>query len=353
MRGILELFFMNKILITFIFATIISVSLFAAPPDVSNQLDTYDEVLNMIEIGIMNVDNRGYFHGTNSVNRYELADTLFQLRENILGSKVFKEVSGVSGKVIRIEEEVASNNVSIDKLRTRIDILEVSLSKEELNAIEQRLFNLKDEVLVQLQTLDDKTSFITGYSDFLSAVERELENLYSQVEEQDSRLAANEANVSRLIEYLRIYGDLDKWMKKMEDEDTALHNSDKNIMGEIDGLKKRIDNLEFLGQEVLSFRTTMEAAVPALELAARIPEIEGTLGNFNQRITNLESIGSAVNKVAQDNDYLKIENDRLKQEMTDIKKQMWYAIGIGVAGAALSSVALVYSFMNSSKTTVE
>jgi hypothetical protein len=97
----------------------------------------------------------------------------------------------------------------------------------------------------------------------------------------------------------------------------------------------------------------MEEAAPVLENAARIPEIEITLGNYNQRITNLESMGTAVNTLAQDNDYLKIENDRLKQEMTDIKMQMWYAIGIGVAGAALSGVALVYAFMNSSKTTVE
>jgi hypothetical protein len=344
---------MNKILITIIFALMVSATLFSAPPDVSNQLDTYDEVLNMIETGIMTVDSKGYFHGTNSVNRYELAETMFNLRENILGSKIFKEVAGVSGKVIRIEEEVAGNNVSIDKLRERITILEVSLSKEELDAMEQRLVIIKDEVLVQLQMLEDKTSFITGYSDFLTAVERELEDLISQVQEQDSRLAANEANVSRLIDYLRIYGDLDKWMKQMEDEDLTLHASDKALMGEIDGLKQRMDNLEFLGQEILSFRTTMEEAAPVLENAARIPEIEITLGNYNQRITNLESMGTAVNTLAQDNDYLKIENDRLKQEMTDIKMQMWYAIGIGVAGAALSGVALVYAFMNSSKTTVE
>ncbi|HOO33443.1 MAG TPA: hypothetical protein PK466_09520 [Thermotogota bacterium] len=344
---------MNKILITIIFIVFISATLFSAPPDVSSQLDTYDEVLNMIESGIMSVDNKGYFHGTNGVNRYELAETLFNLRENILGSRIFQEVSGVSGKVIRIEEEVASNNVSIDKLRERIDILEISLSKEELNAMEQRLVNIKDEVLVQLQMLEDKTSFITGYSDFLTAVERELEDLISQVQEQDSRLAANEANVSRLIEYLRIYGDLDKWMKLMEEEDTALHNADKNLMGEIDGLKQRIDNLEFLGQEVLSFRTTMEEAAPVLENASKIPAIEVTLDNYNQRITNLEVMGTAINTIAQDNDYLKIENDRLKQEMTDIKMQMWYAVGIGVAGAALSGVALFYAFTNSSRTTVE
>jgi hypothetical protein len=31
--------------------------------------------------------------------------------------------------------------------------------------------------------------------------------------------------------------------------------------------------------------------------------------------------------------------------MSSIEMQLWYAIGIGVAGAALSAVALVYAFM--------
>src|SRR6056297_2173113 len=205
---------------------------YSAPPDVSKQLDIYEEVLAIIELGIMDVDNSGFFYGANTVNRYELADAIFRTRESILGSKVFKEMSRASSKINDLESDVASNQTAINHLRNRIDILEVTLSRDELDAMEQRLILLKDEVLSQLQTLEDKTSFISGYSDFLSAVERELENLYSQVEEQESRLTANEANVSRLIEYLRIYGDLDQWMSKMEAEDEKLHDYDKKIDGD-------------------------------------------------------------------------------------------------------------------------
>ncbi|MEA1883597.1 MAG: hypothetical protein U9N62_03645, partial [Thermotogota bacterium] len=227
----------------------------------------------------------------------------------------------------------------------RLDILEVTLSRDELDAMEQRLIQLKDQVLIQLQTLEDETSFIGGYSDFLTAVERELENLYSQVEEQESRLTANEANVSRLIEYLRIYGNLDEWMKKMEAEDQKLHDYDQKIDGDIDGLKKRVENLEFLGQEVKQFRNEMEAASPSLQYAKQIPEINNVLANHDSRISQLEGIGTALNQISQDNDYLKIENDRLKQEFSSVEKQLWYAIGLGVAGAAISAVALVYAFM--------
>ncbi len=318
---------------------------YSAPPDVSKQLDVYEEVLAIIELGIMDVDNRGYFFGANSVNRYELADALFRTRESILGSKIFKEMSGVTIKINRMEADISSNKVSIGQLRNRIDILEVTLSREELDAMEQRLINLKNEVIIQLQTLEDKTSFISGYSDFLSAVERELENLYTQVEEQESRLTANEANVSRLIEYLRIYSDLDQWMNKMETEDQKLHDYDKKLDGDIDGLKKRIDNLEYLGEEVKNFRNQMDKASPILKNAEHIPEINNLLMNHEDRIIQLETLGTAVQKVGQDNDYLKIENDRLKQELSSVEKQLWYAIGIGVAGAAISAVALVYAFL--------
>ncbi|MDN5359154.1 MAG: hypothetical protein PWQ84_217 [Thermotogaceae bacterium] len=318
---------------------------YSAPPDVSKQLDIYEEVLAIIELGIMDVDNRGYFYGANTVNRYELAEALFRTRESILGSKAFKEMSGVSTKIVQMESDISSNKVSLGQLRNRLDILEVTLSRDELDAMEQRLIQLKDQVLIQLQTLEDETSFISGYSDFLTAVERELENLYSQVEEQESRLTANEANVSRLIEYLRIYGDLDEWMKKMEAEDQKLHDYDRKTDGDIDGLKKRVENLEFLGQEIKQFRNDMEAASPSLQYAKQIPEINNVLANHDGRISQLEGISTAFNQISQDNDYLKIENDRLKQKMSSIEMQLWYAIGIGVAGAALSAVALVYAFM--------
>ena len=317
---------------------------YSVPPDVSKQLDVYEEVVAIIELGIMDVDNRGYFYGANTVNRYELADALFRTRESILGSKIFKEMSGVTNQLNTMKADIDSNKVSIGQLRNRIDILEVTLSREELDAMEQRLINLKDEVLIQLQTLEDKTSFISGYSDFLTAVERELENLYSQVEEQESRLTANEANVSRLIEYLRIYADLDQWMTKMETEDQRLHEYDKKLDGDIDGLNKRIDNLEYLGQEIVQFRKDMQVAAPLLQNAEQIPEINNLLVNHDNRISQLEVIGTALNKISQDNDYLKIENDRLKQEFSSVEKQLWYAIGIGVAGAALSAVALVFAF---------
>jgi len=317
---------------------------YSAPPDVSKQLDVYEEVVAIIELGIMDVDNRGYFYGANTVNRYELADALFRTRESILGSKIFKEMSGVTNQLNTMKADIDSNKVSIGQLRNRIDILEVTLSREELDAMEQRLINLKDEVLIQLQTLEDKTSFISGYSDFLTAVERELENLYSQVEEQESRLTANEANVSRLIEYLRIYADLDQWMTKMETEDQKLHEYDKKIDGDIDGLNKRIENLEYLGQEIVQFRKDMNVATPLLQNAEQIPEINNLLVNHDNRISQLEVMGTALNKISQDNDYLKIENDRLKQELSSVEKQLWYAIGIGVAGAALSAVALVFAF---------
>lgn len=329
------------IIVTFLFISFC----FSAPPDLSKQLDIYEEVVAIIELGIMDVDNRGYFYGANTVNRYELAEALFRTRETILGSKIFKEMGSMTSKITTMESDITSNKVSIGQLRNRIDILEVTLSREELDAMEQRLVLLKDEVLIQLQSLEDKTSFISGYSDFLTAVERELESLYSQVEEQESRLTANEANVSRLIEYLRIYGDLDQWMKKMEAEDQLLHDYDKKMDSTIDALSKRIDNLEYLGQEVVQFRKDMEKASPSLQNAQQIPEINNLIVNHDSRITELEKIGTAFNQISQDNDYLKIENDRLKQKMSSIEMQLWYAIGIGVAGAALSAVALVYAFM--------
>lgn len=335
---------MKKVVLLAMVLVLIISYCYSAPPDISNQLDIYDEVLAIIELGIMDVDNRGYFYGANTVNRYELADALFRTRESILGSKVFKQMSGVSSKINSMEADINSNKVSLGQLRNRIDILEVSLSRDELDAMEQRLMMLKDEVLIQLQTLEDKTSFISGYSDFLTAVERELENLYSQVEEQESRLTANEANVSRLIEYLRIYADLDEWMAQMEAEDRKLHDYDKKIDGDVDGLNKRVDNLEYIGQEIVQFRKDMETASPLLENAQQIPEINNLLVNHDNRISQLEAMGTALNKVSQDNDYLKIENDRLKQQMNSVEKQLWYAIGIGVAGAALSAVALVFAF---------
>src|SRR6056297_335578 len=96
---------------------------YSAPPDVSKQLDIYEEVLAIIELGIMDVDNRGYFYGANTVNRYELAEALFRTRESILGSKAFKEMSGVSTKIIQMESDISSNKVSLGQLRNRLDIL--------------------------------------------------------------------------------------------------------------------------------------------------------------------------------------------------------------------------------------
>ena len=61
------------------------------------------------------------------------------------------------------------------------------MSPKELAALERRLVGLKDEVLAEMQGLEQRTKFVSGYSDFLTAVEQELKTLYTRVEEQGSR----------------------------------------------------------------------------------------------------------------------------------------------------------------------
>ena len=51
----------------------------AVPRDVSTSLDIYEQVRTMVEAHILKVDSLGFFHGTNSVRRYGVADALYRV----------------------------------------------------------------------------------------------------------------------------------------------------------------------------------------------------------------------------------------------------------------------------------
>jgi hypothetical protein len=51
-----------------------------------------------------------------------------------------------------------------------------------------------------------------------------------------------------------------------------------------------------------------------------------------------------VNKLQQDVDYLKIENDRIKSELMQATQNYWYAIGLGALGMAVGIGAFLYAF---------
>jgi len=322
-----------------------SVSVFADfPRDVSEHFDSYGQVKNMIDLGIMNVDANGNFNGTNIVNKYDLASILFNLRENILGSKVFEETAGLSSRVGTLEQSDNSMRTSIDTLRRRIDALEVSLSTKELDAMERRLLNMKNEVLAQMQEIESKTSFISGYSDFLVAVEQELKNMYDDLKQQESRLVANEANVGRLLEYLRKYEKLDTWMDSTDQSIEDLKNKDNAIYSDLDTLNKKVANLEAMNEKLNTLQRDMLNLKPTVENASKVPAMEAQMVNIDSRLIEVENMNAQVVQLQQDVDYMKIEHDRLKQELDETKQQFWYAMGLSVAGCLIGAGAIFYAY---------
>ncbi len=335
----------NHILFILFITVLLTSSFFADfPRDVSPQLDVYDQVKSIIDLGVMNVDANGNFNGTNIVNRYDLASTLFVLRDSILGSGVFKETAALSGRVGTLEQTANNMKTSIDTLRRRIDVLEVSLSTSELDAMERRLLSMKDEVMVQMQEIESKTSFISGYSDFLVAVEQELQNIYDDVKQQESRLVANEANVGRLLEYLRKYEKLDTWMGIVDENQKKSENTDSRIFGELDAIDKRVTDLEAMGDKLNTIQREILNMKPTVENAAMVPAMNARIEEMDLRLVNVENMNSKVIQLQQDVDYMKIEHDRLKNELEETKKQFWYAMGLSVAGCLIGAGAIFYAY---------
>ncbi|HPE68923.1 MAG TPA: hypothetical protein P5560_05975 [Thermotogota bacterium] len=339
---------MKKSLLLFVFSILFLgvVAGNSTPVDVSSELDVYPQVKEMIDSGIMLVDSSGFFNGNLEVTRFQLANTLSRLRAIIMSSKPLTEVADLSKRVLFLEEHDQSLETSLKLLRDRVDRLEVTLSRQELEAMEGRLLSMKNEVLAQMQQLESKTSFISGYNDFLVAVEQELRNMYTRVEEQESRLTANEANVSRLLVYMRDFDFLEEWIPTTEASFTKSVAADRKMQQQLDQLQQQVGALPSLESRVSSIQSELVNMRPILQQAQTIGEIQNVLAISDQRLLALEVRADQVLTLSQDLDYIKIEYDRLKNEITTLKKQYWYAMGIGIAGTFVGAAALLYAYVS-------
>lgn len=318
------------------------------PRDVPPSLDVYDQVQRMVETGIMDVDHQGNFRGADPVNRFDLARISTSLLDFIMGSTPIKDASGLTLRVTHIEQAVEQQKTAYDTLRRRMESLEFSLSREELDAMESRLNQMKHEVLAQIQNLESRTQFITGYSDFLVAVQEELRNLHTQVREQDSRLTANEANVGRLLEYLRIYVTLDTWMPEVDAKLASHDTRFVALQDKVQTLDQRLTKVEQHEIRLNALERDYRNLMPVVDQAKKVPEIQEILVAHETRLFNAEVSIAIVTKLQQDVDYLKIENDRLKNELMQSTQNYWYAIGMGALGIAVGLGAFLYAFSMSS-----
>jgi chromosome segregation ATPase len=317
----------------------------AVPRDVSTSLDVYEQVKMAVESNIMKVDSIGYFNGTNSVNRFDLADTVYRLVNYIMSTKAIIEASGLSNKVSDLESKNESIRTELALLRSRLDVLEVSFSKTELDAMERRLNGLKDEVISEMQSLEQRTKFISGYNDFLSAVEQELRTLYTRVEEHNSRLTATEANTGRLLTYLKKYETLDTWLPTVEASFTSQERKNALSDRSMQEMQKKIDALLILQEQFSSLQKEVTVLKVTTETVSVIPQITNIQSDQERRLKNLEAANATLVQVQQELDYLKIENDELKHQNEDVKKQLWYAFGVGIGGAMIGIAAFAYAYM--------
>jgi len=334
--------FKNILIVLFLIIPIILLS--QAPKDVSEQLDIYSRIKWAVEAGVMDVDNSGNFNGTNVVNRYELAGTIFGFKEYLLNLDLFKGVSTILTRTGKLEQENQSQQTSLDTLRRRLDAFEMQFSSAELIAIESRLNGIKTEIMMEMQTLEDKTSFISGYSDFLVAVENELKNLYSTVKEMESRLTASEANVGRLLEYLRKYEKLDTWMGEVETDLKALSDKDSSFQYSLLQIDVRLKNVELMDSRMRTIQEEWASKEEAVSNAALIPAIIENQKISESKIIALEIANKQIGILTQDLDYMKIEYDRLKNEMNETRKQFWYAMGLSVGAGLIAIAGILYTY---------
>jgi hypothetical protein len=59
---------------------------------------------------------------------------------------------------------------------------------------------------------------------------------------------------------------------------------------------------------------------------------------------SLEIANAQIEVLTQDLDYMKIEYDRLKNEMEETKKQFWYAMGLSIGGCLIGIAGLLYTY---------
>jgi len=317
----------------------------AVPRDVSTSLDIYEQVRTIVEANIMKVDSIGFFNGTNSVNRYDLADALYRVINYIMSTRAIVDASALTRRVEGLESQDESMRTELALLRQRLDALEVSVSPKELAALERRLVGFKDEVLAEMQGLEQRTKFVSGYSDFLTAVEQELKTLYTRVEEQGSRLAATEANTGRLLSYLKKYETLDTWLPTVDANFAKQEAYNAQMSQAFAELGLQANEILAMKERMEGLQQELSAVGVAAKNALEIPAIVESQNHLGLRVLNLEAANATLLKVQQDLDYLKIENDQLKLENQNVKKQLWYAFGVGIGGAVIGIAAIVYTYV--------
>lgn len=320
--------------------------------DVKPSSDIYEYVVKVIEAGIMEVDDKGYFNGSLLVTRYDMAEALSKLLDKV-------SIEAIA-KITQQMESFQKLPDELNKVNQRVMLVENQLSQMNFEELVRKIGELKTELSAQINTLESNLEYVKGYNSFVEAVNESITKYVSQVDEQQFRLAANERNLSQLSDIVnKLNDDMDYVFKEIE-------NINSKILS--------LDNLKSNLESSAEFRKALEASMTSFE--SSLQEIRKNLEEYDVRIQGILSRTDAINDLNEEissvneefsnvkrlivatndsltlmasdvetlkaeNENLKLENQNLKKEVATLKKGIWYSVIAGIAGLSLGTLALI------------
>ena len=328
----------KMMIITLIIFFIIHVLSVPQPKDVKPSADIYEDVIRVLEVGIMSLDEEGYFNGSLFVTRYELAESFSSLLKLVPVEKI---------------KEMIEKMEKVNENAKRLSEVEKKLSEISLEDIFNRIEKTKIEMTAQLEKMESSLELVKGYNTFVDAVkgslkvqEEKLENLRIRVMNSEKNVSSLTGELNRLSDEIsRISDRIGPIERRVEKVAKSLEDQRKLAEG-ISELRSRLEDMDLKIQEALT------ASKGAVAKVRDISEFSVKLKNFEEDYSKIKKIVISTNEslvaVASDvkdlkekSDAMKNEVENLKSEVSTLRNTVWYAVGAGIIGASLGLLALI------------
>ncbi len=355
---------MKKLLVIFVIS-IVSLVFSQDIKDVNPTLPVYEAVKFVVENGIMEVDEKGYFKGAQSITKFDLARYIYNfvkvyklsrvvsiesLAERLDGlEKDFKTLSGVVDGISVGLKELSRFRKDVEEFLETVDAslshLEKSPESVKVPSVScEECESLKDSLKSLSRRIDELESSIggakSGGEEIISGVEKDVEGLRKLVLSMEKSMRSLETTLDASLESLYEFGsDVVASLTGLSSRVDSVASDLKVLENEISALKSKIgdmgasivrnssdleelnDRFESEMKNVLSKISRVESSLRS-ELGKRIDEVLKELKP--SLIRSIEDLESSQTRLASEVSNLESRLSNLERRVeslgTDLEK---------------------------------
>jgi chromosome segregation ATPase len=323
-------------LISLAFSSALSISF----KDVPENHWAYKAVIALSKLGIMSGYPDGTFRGNETVSRYQLAKTIYNLviyvngllNKYRLSSNVEKRLSELADMASKAYKWSSENSAEISKLEKKLEDLSKAFEDgRRFEDIYNEIASLKNEMIGKLVALDKEyRSSIKGISNRIEELEIKFEDVKksenSSIDEKFQSILGNMSEIEKRVEkvekiseesskaYMERVSNIEERLGELERDMRDFSNKQSRLEEEVSKVSKNV--LKYIDTKMSNLENQMKSDLDSLE--SRLNKLQGS---YEDLLHEKESFASSISYLSKNFDELNKRLSRVEQGIEKLQEE--------------------------------